>query len=477
MHSSIVRMLRLAVIVVMIATAGLVGVARPARADAAGARASQDRIDAYIQERMAAWSVPGLSLAIVEDGAVSVTRGYGMANREQQTPMTPQMMVAVGSATKPVTTTAVLQLVEQGKLDLDAPVTRFLPWFSMDDPRFGGITVRELLNHTSGIPASASLDGNQDADALEQQVRALDWEQLRSDPGTHWEYANDGFNVAGTIVQAIAGVPYEQYVDTQILKPLGMTRSTFDPARGAQLGMVQGYVKRKGQLQPEPTRFTRGYDPAGMLLTDADDSGRFLAAMLGGGALSGARVLKPESVQRMWAPSADVSDGLQYGLGWFLRQDEGLQIVFHPGEILTMGSTFVLVPERKLGVAVLANLDSDAKDEIAEGVTRLLLGYEPVLRDVPQTGAANTFVPDRSVWDRYVGTYDTPQGQVTIAHNSDKLTGSVSGFAFELEAISDTKFVIHTEIASIDETVVELRPEAGGSVSLYVKGQRFGVKK
>jgi hypothetical protein len=199
--------------------------------------------------------------------------------------------------------------------------------------------------------------------------------------------------------------------------------------------------------------------------------------MLDGGALDGARVLKPDSVQRMWAPAADVSDGTQYGLGWFLRRDEGFQVVFHPGEILTMGSAFVLVPERKLGVAVLANLDSDAKDEIAEGVTRLLLGLEPVLQAVPQIGAANTFVPDRSVWDRYLGEYDTPQGKIVLTRDGDKLVGTVSGFTFELEPLSDTQFVIHTDIASVDETVIELRPEADGSVSLYVKGQRFGVKR
>ena len=86
---------------------------------------------------MAAWSVPGLSLAIVEDGKVSVTRGYGVANREQATPMTPQTLVAVGSTTKSVTALAVLQLVEQGNVDLDAPVTRYLPWFTLDDPALG----------------------------------------------------------------------------------------------------------------------------------------------------------------------------------------------------------------------------------------------------------------------------------------------------------------------------------------------------
>jgi CubicO group peptidase (beta-lactamase class C family) len=256
-----------------------------------------------------------------------------------------------------------------------------------------------------------------------------------------------------------------------------MARTTFDPARGAQLGLAQGYVKRRGQVRPERTRLTRGYNPTGMLLSDAEDAGRYLAALLGGGALDGARVLKPESVQRLWTPAADVSDGLAYGLGWFLRKDEGLQVVFHPGEILTMGSTFVLVPERTLGVAVLTNIDNDAKDEIAEGVTRLLLGFEPVLRTVPQIGAANTFVPDRSVWDRYLGEYDTPQGALRLSRDGDRLVGTISGFALELEPISDTRFIIHTEISSVDETEIELRAEPDGSVSLYVKGQRFGVKR
>jgi CubicO group peptidase (beta-lactamase class C family) len=441
------------------------------------ARAPQDRIDGYVQERMAAWSVPGLALAIVEDGQVTLTRGYGLADREQGRPMTPQTPIAIGSTTKPLTATAVLQLVEAGKVGLDDPVTRYLPWFQLDDPRTAGITVRQLLSHTSGIPASASLDGRQDADALERRVRSLEWEKPRSAPGTRWEYANDGFNTAGLIVQVVSGMAYEQYIAEAILKPLGMTRSTFDPIRAVELGLAQGYVRRKGELSPEQTRLTRAYNPSGMLLASADDAGRYLAAMVGGGSLDGARVLSPASVDLMWAPAARVGDNLEYGLGWFLSQQEGLRAVVHPGEILTMGSMFVLVPERQLGVAVLTNLDNDAKDEIAEGVARLLIGLEPVLREVPRYGAENTFVPNRAVWDRYVGEYETPQGTLRIYREGDRLAGAIVAFGFDLEPISDTTFVVHTEISSFDETVIELRPEPDGSVSLYVKGQRFGVKR
>jgi CubicO group peptidase (beta-lactamase class C family) len=439
--------------------------------------ASQDRVDAYVNERMAAWSIPGLSLAIVEDGQVTLTRGYGLADRDQNRPMTPRTPVAVGSATKPITATAIMQLVEAGKVELDAPVTRYLPWFNLDDPRSAQITVRQLLSHTSGIPASASLTGGQDADALERRVHALEWEKLRGAPGERWEYANDGYNTLGLIVQTVSGLPYEQYVAEKILVPLKMTRSTFDPARAAELGLAQGYVRRKGELRAEKTRLTRGYNPSGMLLTSAEDAGRYLAALANGGTLDGARIVGQASLDRMWAPAARVGDTLEYGLGWFISQQEGLRAVVHPGEVLTMGSMFVLVPERRLGVAVLANRDVDGKDEIAEGIARLLVGMEPVLREVPRIGPDNTFVPNRAVWDRYVGEYETPQGTLRIFREDDKLAGAIMAFGFELEPLSDTTFVIHTEISSFDETVIELRPEADGSVSLYVKGQRFGVKR
>jgi CubicO group peptidase (beta-lactamase class C family) len=175
-------------------------------------RASQDRVDAYVNKRMDAWSIPGLALAIVEDGQLTLTRGYGLADKDQGRPMTPQTPTAVGSSTKPLTATAIMQLVEAGKVDLDAPVTRYLPWFQLDDPRAAEITVRHLLSHTSGIPASATLTGGQEADALDRRVRALEWEKLRSAPGARWEYANDGFNTLGLIVQVVSGMPYEQYL-------------------------------------------------------------------------------------------------------------------------------------------------------------------------------------------------------------------------------------------------------------------------
>src|SRR5262249_27583758 len=131
------------------------------------------------------------------------------------------------------------------------------------------------------------------------------------------------YNTAGLILQTVAGMPYEQAVAEKILKPLKMDRSTFDPARAAELGLAQGYVKRKGELRPEKTRLTRGYNPSGMLISTAEDAGRFLAAMANGGELDGARILGGESLDRMWAPAAHVGDNLEYGLGWFLSQQEG----------------------------------------------------------------------------------------------------------------------------------------------------------
>src|SRR3954467_13211667 len=116
--------------------------------------------------------------------------------------------------------------------------------------------------------------------------------------------------------------------------------------------------------------------------------------MANGGQIDGARIVSAASLDQMWTPVAHVGDNLEYGLGWFLSQQEGQRAVLHTGELLTMGSMFILLPARQLGVAVLANLDTDGKDEIAEGIARLAIGLEPVRRVVPHTGAENTFVPN-----------------------------------------------------------------------------------
>ena len=236
------------------------------------------RIDAFVHERRSAGQLPGLALVVVKDGQVFYSQGYGSANLEQHSAMTDRTRIGIGSTTKGLTALAVMQLVEQGKLSLDAPVVRYLPWFQVSDPNSDRITVRHLLTHASGLPTSTNFDGNRDPSALERHVRSLGSTKLHRIPGSGFEYANDGYAVAGLVVQAVAKLPYAAYMTKFVLAPLGMTDATFNLNRAEREGIAQGYVKERGRFVPRPLLVSQTDAPAGALLTSARDVGRYLNA-------------------------------------------------------------------------------------------------------------------------------------------------------------------------------------------------------
>ena len=280
------------------------GAALPAARTQEGAAGRYERVDAYLRRGLETLRTPGLAVAVVEGGALAVSQGYGWADREAGVPMTDATPVALGSTTKGLTALAVLQLVEAGRVDLDAPVTRYLPAFRVADARGAAITLRHLLSHQAGLPGGAVLDGAQDDAALARRVAALRDVALLAAPGEGYEYANDGYAVAGLVVQEVAGRPYERVVEEGLFAPLGMARSTFDPARAAAEGLAQGYTKRRGEVGPTPTAPSRGTAPAGMAFSTARDAGRYLLALLSGGALGGARVASAAAVGALWTPTA-----------------------------------------------------------------------------------------------------------------------------------------------------------------------------
>jgi CubicO group peptidase (beta-lactamase class C family) len=182
-----------------------------------------EEIDAHIERQMERLNIPGVALAIVEDDEIAHLRGFGKARPGGEEP-TPQTPFIIGSLTKSFTALAVMQLVEDGKVELDAPVQRYLPWFRVADPRASvQITVRHLLNQTSGLPQLSGLrslaDFDDSPDASERQARALSTLELTRPVGSKFEYSNMNYNLLGLIVEAASGESYEAYVQNHIFAP------------------------------------------------------------------------------------------------------------------------------------------------------------------------------------------------------------------------------------------------------------------
>jgi CubicO group peptidase (beta-lactamase class C family) len=348
-------------------------------------------IDAYVTSQIEAMHIPGIALAVVRGDEIVHVRGFGVANPAGQ-PMTGQTPLILGSISKSFTALAVMQLVEAGKIDLDAPVRRYLPWFRVggapgaDDP---AITVRQLLNNTSGIPTDGgvwdALAGSGD-ETIEQEVRALGGVAATAPAGTTYQYSNGNYVTLGLLVQTVSGQSYESYVQEHVFAPLRMRRSFVSEGDAMRHGLATGYRWWFGLPVPASVPYLRGSMPAGFLISSAEDMAQYLVAQLNDGRYGEASVLSPEGIAQLHRPAAlvhpDQPDGAAYGMGWVIRAS-GEPTISHTGDTFNFHSDVTILPARRLGVVVLMNVNgylagaTNAQSVVAQGVQRLLLEQPP----------------------------------------------------------------------------------------------------
>ncbi|MFI6177709.1 serine hydrolase domain-containing protein [Nonomuraea sp. NPDC051191] len=331
-------------------------------------------VDAFVTKYREATGLPGAAVAITKGRQIVHAAGYGeTASGEPVTAGTP---MAVASVSKSFTSLAVLQLVEKGQVELDKPVRGYLPEFTMADPRAARITVRQLLNQTSGMADSAFREKSlPQPDTLQGAVARLRTAKLAAEPGTAFSYHNTNYQVAARLVEVVSGQPFAAYLDAHVFTPLGMRGSrTVDTDRDLP-GSARGHLVVLGRAVavPEPSGFGNG---SGGILSTADDMARWLIAQNNG-------ILSPQSVKEMRTPSEQ--DG-EYALGWMIgKTARGTPVVRHDGDLFTSTAAQLLMPESGYGVAVMANTGTafgDA-DALMDGLIALIEGGTPEIPSSP----------------------------------------------------------------------------------------------
>jgi CubicO group peptidase (beta-lactamase class C family) len=351
--------------------------------------APYDAIDRYVERRLHRLNVPGAALAIVEGGQIVHRRGFGRAG-PGGAPPTPRTPFVLGSLTKSFTALAVMQLVEARKIEQDAPVQRYLPWFRIEDPRASAqITVRHLLNQTSALPTTpgwtAMADFDQSPRAAERQARALATLRLTRPVGSAFEYTNTNFDLLGLIVEAASGESYATYVQNHIFTPLDMRHSFTTRIEAQQDGMARGHRYWFAHPVAAPDLpVPRGSLASGQLISSAEDVAHYLIAQMNDGRYGGAQILSPAGVAEMHRPAVEVKQGIlhgHYGMGWFIDDRGPTRIVWHDGVVHDFFAYMAILPERKQGIVLLLNADSfvmvPALGEFGEGVGSLLAGGRP----------------------------------------------------------------------------------------------------
>jgi CubicO group peptidase (beta-lactamase class C family) len=359
--------------------------ARRSQAMAQAAAPDLAAIDAYIEEEMGRARIPGLALTIVRGEELLHVRGYGAAD-PAGTPVSPQTPFLIGSNSKSFTALAVMQLVESGRLELDAPVQRYLPWFAVADPVAAArITVRHLLYHTSGIPTVAgqafAADDDTSDQALERHVRGLSSVALTEQVGQRYQYSNANYNVLGLLVQVVSGLSYEAYVQRHIFEPLEMRNSFTAEVAGSQQGLATGHQRWFGFPRPAPTIFNRGDLPAGFLIASAEDLGHYLIAHLNGGRYGESVLLSGQGMATLHEPGSEIAPDSFYAMGWGVTSIEGFRTILHSGSNDNFRSHLVLLPAQQLGFAIMMNVNdairSERLDGLRTGVAYLLAGRQP----------------------------------------------------------------------------------------------------
>jgi CubicO group peptidase (beta-lactamase class C family) len=347
-------------------------------------------IDAYVLSQMRQLHIPGVALGIVHGNQMVHLQGFGVAGPDGQS-VTPQTTFALSSMTKSFTTVAIMQLVEQRKVVLDAPVQRYLPWFRVATPGASGkITVRELLNHTSGISHSAGNVVLTEAGdvTMQQAVQTLSTVELFAPPGTAFQYSNINYVTLGLIVQAVSGQSYETYVQQHIFAPLQMHNTFTLTSQDTTMhnGIATGYRWWFGLPISFNQRGNPPADlPAGGIFSSAEDMSHYLIAQLNGGSYGDTSILSPNSVAVLHRPVIfPRSSANAYGMGWYTLPVDGESILFHSGDDTNFHADMALLPQGQWGVVVLRNVNNELADlsqpylySIAAGVIDLLLGQQP----------------------------------------------------------------------------------------------------
>jgi CubicO group peptidase (beta-lactamase class C family) len=294
---------------------------------------------------------PGAAVRIEKGGEVILRKGYGLADLELGVAIEPDMVFRLGSITKQFTAAAILLLVEDGKIDLDAPLSKYLPDY--DGPA-AKVTVAQLLNHSGGLPNYTSLPEyparmreDQETGEMVDRFRELD---LEFEPGSRWSYSNSGYFLLGVILEAASGTSYEEFVEGRIFEPLGMERSRYGHEDELVPGRVAGYEGGPGDYQPAGyLSMTQPY-AAGSLLSTVDDLARWDAALDSG------EILTPEH-RALLAEAIILSDGTSsgYSYGFSVGDYVGHRMIHHGGGINGFSTYLLRVPDEDLFVAVLSN--------------------------------------------------------------------------------------------------------------------------
>ena len=446
-----------------------------------GARAAEldvaiERYQQIIADELARGIVPCVSVAWVVDGRVMHAAGYGLADRERNIAATADTIYRAGSISKLFNALGAMRLVEEGKLDLDAPLSRALPEFQIQNPfpNAADVTVRQLLCHRSGMIRESPVGGYLDTGQpdLVATVASVAGCAIVNPPNTMMRYSNVGPTLVGRAVEVQSQIAYPDYQRRYILEPLGMSSSAWmmtDALRPRLAKAVMRVANGDGTYRTEAApEFELGTVPAGNLYTTAADLARFAAYVIDAG--SAVHIVKRETLESMFTVQL-TNESTGFGLGFSVGKFRDHKTVQHTGAVYGFTSSLVVLPEQKIGAIVLtsADLAGAAVRRLSESALSLLL--EAVKGESIPKVAPRVDISDEQL-TAMAGNYESQSYWATLTVDNRTVHGAISGQEIELTPIGPGKFVADGRLMYRTPVDIEMGTD-GRVVAFSAAGQRF----
>lgn len=423
-----------------------------------------ERLRNAIEHERESKQLPALSIALVDGEHLVWTAGFGHQDAARKLPATADTIYRVGSVSKLFTDIAVMQLVERGELDLDAPVSKYLPDFAPHNPHERPITLRQLMSHRSGLVRESPVGNYFDPEepTLAATVASLNNTTLIYPPDTKTKYSNAGIAVVGRVLEQKTGVAFDKQIENAVFKPLAMQSCGFFRTPQIDRHAATGWMWTYDGRRFEAPQFALGTSPAGNLYASVRDLAKFLAAIFADGKGVDGPILKPETLRQMMSP--EKGGASDFGIGFHLQKLDGELKIGHGGAVYGFSTQLEALPEKKLGVAAVAALDgaNGVVGRIADYALRLLAARQAG-QPLPAYDLTGPVPPERA--RQVAGRYRSGDKRAEIEAREGRLFYNPGDFRYELRLLG-------AELV-VDDVLgygTKIRPLADG---IEIAGQRY----
>jgi CubicO group peptidase (beta-lactamase class C family) len=318
-------------------------------------------IGTFLQSLIDTGGIPGITIAITKDQNIIYTKGFGVTNVDTKERLEPYHTFHIASISKTFTATAVMQLYENGKIDINKPLITYLPYFKLKDERYHAITIKQMLNHTSGMPDVDDYEWEKaisDEGAAERYTRSLVNDSLISNPGSEYHYSNIAFDIMADLIAKVSGIPFEKYVKENILIPLGMKESSFYYPEIKKSLRTSPHVGNPPKVMPIYP-YNRMHAPSSTMNTNVLEMSHWAIANMNNGSYKGKQILSPQTHLMMMTPTFTTNKerNISIGLSWFMYPYKGTMNFEHGGSDDGYRSLLTLIPEKKIGIIILSNIE------------------------------------------------------------------------------------------------------------------------